>query len=129
MPITMHLEGFAELERALDQLSRRVSVRVQRNALMVAAEPTRRAMAVHAPHEPGKPDLRDSMTVSPTPGEDANEIAVAIGPSQAGWYGSFQEFGTSRHAAQPFVRPAFDETVEEAAQAIADELRNELDFL
>ena len=48
---------------------------------------------------------------------------IAVGPSSKGYYLMFQEFGTSRHKAQPFLRPAFDEKQHEAIQAMADEFK------
>lgn len=124
----MRVEGLSELKSKLDQYSKRVSKQMQRNALLVAVEPARRAIANWAPVEPGKPDLRDTIISSAVRGEDSDVVSVAVGPSKSGYYGSFQELGTSRHAAQPFVRPGFDETVTEVAESIADELRTELDF-
>jgi HK97 gp10 family phage protein len=106
--IDLTFEGGAELGRALGSLSQRVSRGIQREALKDAAEPMRKEMSMLAPVEAGKPDLRDTMTISNARGTDAQEVAVAVGPSKAGFYGSFQEFGTSRHGAQPFARPAFD---------------------
>lgn len=120
--VSLKFEGGRELAAALGQLSGRVSKRIQREALVMAADPMRKAMAQKAPHEPGKPDLRDTMTISNARGQDSNEVAIAVGPSKAGFYGSFQEFGTARHGAQPFARPAFDETANAALQVIADDL-------
>lgn len=83
-------------------------------------------MSVMAPHAPGKPDLRDTISVSGARGTDSNEIAVAIGPSRAGFYGSFQELGTKHHAAQPFARPAFDSQGPTSLQIIASAIWREL---
>lgn len=55
-----------------------------------------------------------------------DESVVFIGPSTDAFYGKFQEFGTSRHAPQPFMRPAADEKFQAAAQAVADRIRNAL---
>jgi HK97 gp10 family phage protein len=46
-------------------------------------------------------------------------VAVAVGPSKAGFYGIFQEFGTVHHGAQPFARPAFDQTVQKSLGILA----------
>ena len=48
---------------------------------------------------------------------------IAVGPSSKGYHFLFQEFGTSRHKAQPFLRPAFDEKQHEAIQAMAGEFK------
>jgi HK97 gp10 family phage protein len=119
-------EGGTALANALASLSQGVSRRIQREVLKEAAEPMRREMAILAPHEPGPPDLRDTMTISPARGEDEQEVAVAVGPSKAGFYGSQQEFGNINHAAQPFARPAFDAKVSESLKLIGDGLWREL---
>lgn len=117
--ITVKFEGGAELTKALEQLPLRASKRIQREALVDAGEAIAKRMAARAPHEPGKPDLRDAMTVSNSRGRDAQEVAVVVGPSKAGWYGAFQEFGTSQHGAQPFARPAFDESIQSSLNLIS----------
>jgi HK97 gp10 family phage protein len=122
MNVTFEFKGGADLAKALEQLSDRVARKVQREALTTAAEPLRARMASLAPHAPGAPDLRNTMVVSNARGIDTNEVAVAIGPSKAGYYGSFQEFGTARHSAQPFMRPALDETAETVLRVLADEM-------
>jgi HK97 gp10 family phage protein len=118
----------SDLLRGLNELSDRVSKRVQRQALREGAEPMRQAMSAHAPHEPGTPDLRDMMVISNAKGQDVNEVAIAVGPTRRGFYGLFQEFGTARHGAQPFARPAFDETAQEALDVIVDSLWDALQF-
>jgi len=112
--ITVKFTGGVELAATLEKLPQRVSTRIQREALMDAAEPMRKRMAQLAPFEPGKPDLRDAMTISNARGQDARETAVAVGPSKAGFYGSFLELGTKFIHARPFVRPAFDENVQKS---------------
>jgi HK97 gp10 family phage protein len=107
--ITVRFEGGSELAKTLATLSQRVSKKIQREALVDAAEPMRARMARLAPFEPGKPDLRDAMVISNARGTDVQETAVAVGPSKAGFYGSFLELGTKFLAARPFARPAFDE--------------------
>lgn len=107
----MKFEGGKELADNLAQLPQRISRRVQLQALREAAEPMRDGMSRLAPVEPGPPDLRDMMTISPARGTDREELAVAIGPSRRGFYGLFQEFGTVHHGAQPFARPAFDQGI------------------
>jgi HK97 gp10 family phage protein len=119
-------EGGPALAKALASLSQGVSRRIQREVLREAAEPMRREMAVLAPHEPGAPDLRESMTISPAKGEDEQEVAVAVGPSRKAFYGSFQEFGTAHHGAQPFARPAFDSKVSTSLDLIGKGLWREL---
>ena len=46
-----------------------------------------------------------------------------VGPSKEAWYGSLQEVGTIHQPAQPFLRPALDETKNDVVEEIADQLR------
>lgn len=84
---SMRIEGLADLQRKLDQYSRRVSRDMQKNALLVAVEPARKAMVVHAPLEPGKPDLRDTIIAASVRAQDSKAVAVAVGPTKSGFYG------------------------------------------
>lgn len=49
-----------------------------------------------------------------------------VGPDAKHFYGSLQEFGTSHHKAQPFMRPAWDEKQDEALEIIKRELGGEI---
>lgn len=122
MKPTFRFEGGQELQKALAQLPARVSKRVQVEALFHAAEPMRRDMERSAPVEPGKPDARDTIIIQRRRGVDAQETTVVVGPSKAGWYLSFQEFGTAHHPPQPFARPAFDRNQGEAMQRLAADI-------
>lgn len=122
----MRFEGGEQLARKLRALPPALSQKILRAALKEAAEPMRARMAAYAPREPGAPDLADNIGISlasrigSTAGgqwrarHDAFEQAVAVGPTKAFFYGLFQEYGTTRHGAQPFMRPAFDEVSPES---------------
>lgn len=107
--IAVKFEGGKELAAALATLTPRVSARLQREGLESAAEPIRKAMAAKAPRRPPHPDMADHIITQRVRGKDAQEVAVAVGPAKRFFYASFQEFGTVKHGAQPFARPAFDE--------------------
>lgn len=124
--INLEFEGGAELAANLRTLSTRLSRRIVTEALREAAEPMRKQMSRMAPHEPGKPDLRDAMSISRAMGADSQEVAVAVGPTRSGFYGSFQELGTKHHAAQPFLRPSFDSNVQPSLRILAAAVWREL---
>lgn len=50
-----------------------------------------------------------------------------VGPSQGGGHGVLQEFGTVHHAAQPFMRPAWEAHKEQALDIIKRDLGDEID--
>lgn len=123
--ITVRMEGADKLARALRELPTRVNRSVQRDALMAAAEPIRAAAASMAPRAPGAPDLADNISISGARPDDGS-VGVAIGPSKNFFYGQFQEFGTSRHAAHPFMRPAWDQESGRSLRTITSALWNAL---
>lgn len=122
MKFGFQLEGASEFAKLLEALPGRASKQVQREILEHAAEPMRKDMADTVAYEPGKPDIRDHMATATARGEDANETAVAVGPTKEGFYGSFLELGTAHMAPQPFARPAFDRNVDGSLEIIGDEI-------
>lgn len=116
--ISLKFEGGAELQQALGQLSDRVSKKVQLEALTFAADLPRRRMQELVHVEPGKPDIKDHMVITPVRGE----VAVSVGPAKASFYGSFLEFGTRHAEAFPFARPAFDQTWQKSLELISQDL-------
>ena len=126
MEVAFQFDG-SDLHDGLSQLSDRVSRRIQREVLKEAAEPMRKRMSVKAPRDPSTPlDLKDEMTISNARGEDRQEVAIAVGPSKRAFHGSFQEYGTVHHPAQPFARPAFDGGAPISLRAIVAGLWREL---
>jgi HK97 gp10 family phage protein len=61
-------------------------------------------------------NLRRSITMEDGPGE----FEINIGTDVV--YAPFQEFGTSRMAARPYLRPAFDENTAQVEREIAEAL-------
>ena len=131
--ISMKLEGGARLAQNLSKLGFTEQRGVLVKILKHGAEPMAARMEQLAPVEEGKPDLRDHISISSTSkvaGPETlgsrrlneGEAAVAVGPEKAFFYGLFQEFGTVRHGAQPFMRPAFDEKSGEALKLIQEDI-------
>lgn len=119
---SMRIDGGAELAKALDSLSARLSKKILREALLDGGEPIRRLTAQRAPRAPGEPDMADHIAVAAVRDQD-HQASVGIGPDEKRFfYDLFQERGTARHKAQPFYRPAFDEKVPAAVGIIGAEL-------
>lgn len=127
------LEGGEALAAALNALPDRVRGTTLRAALMEAAEPMRATAARLAPYAPGAPDLKANIGISRATrigsvgggrwrAKVEGEEAVAVGPTQKFFYGLFQEYGTTRHGAQPFLRPAFDAEAGQAVRILAARL-------
>lgn len=111
---TVKIEGLRELDRAFGQLPKSVAKSVGRQVLRDAAEPMARAARQLAPRD--EYHLYESIDVSTrlnrrqramhreTAAETFSEMFVGTNNPA----GVQQEFGNERHAAQPFMRPAWD---------------------
>lgn len=127
MKVTFRFEGGEEVARALTQLSERGSRAVQREALTEGAEVIRTAIASMAPRRPPAPDIADHIVLGRLNQTDQHGGGVSIGPEKGRYfYGKFLEYGTVKMNAQPFMRPAFDGTAEQALGVIGRALWREL---
>lgn len=71
-------------------------------------------------HKPGV--LRDSILVAYDEPDSLQGVRATylVTWSKDAFYGRFIEFGTSKMAARPFLRPAYEAKKEAAAKAVAD---------
>lgn len=136
MTVTVKLSGFAELEQALDNLSKAAGKGALRRSLKRAAEPTAKLAAQMAPKRTGK--LAASIIVGAKLNgrqtkihrkmfrDDRSSVELFVGPSylrgDGGRHGHLLEFGTIKMPPQPFMRPAW----EQDQKAILDRLKVEL---
>lgn len=128
----MTLHGAQDLAKRLNELPKAVSLRVQREAARAAAEPMRAEAAALAPRDPEVEGttLADSIVIGTISQRRLNrqgrsEVVVEVGPSRKpadAFYGYFQEYGTVHHAAQPFMRPAFDHTSRQSLNILLSRL-------
>lgn len=126
MSETVKVEGLADLDRAMAELSVSIQRRILREVGTAALEPMDRAWRSLAPFDPaaentdedGRPyvHLRDSGGVGSKLSRrqqkrhrkrDDVEIHAGPGPHSKAVQA---EFGNSRHAAEPYMRPAWDQT-------------------
>ena len=121
--IVVEIEGWEELEAKLKALGAEINAgALLEDALMEGGEIVKGAIEAQAPVRTGQ--LSGSITVS-TQGKQKHSIR--IGPSGAGFYGRFLEYGTSRMGARPFVRPGFDGSVSQAEAAISAAIWREVE--
>jgi HK97 gp10 family phage protein len=119
--VTMKTTGFADLEKALEQLPQKAGKPLLRRALKKAAKPMADLMRDLAPDGPGPgDDLKSSITVAARlskrqaglhkkmfkSDKASVQMFVGPGPDPAAWN---QEFGNINHGAQPFARPAWEQ--------------------
>jgi hypothetical protein len=138
------LKGWPELERALaEELPKATSRNVLTRALKEAAQPMVGKMASLAPYDPADRDedgkhLRDTIRAQPAKAKLARKsglprdagVMMLVGPGPTGRRARsnafWQENGTVKQAAQPYVRPAADSegaaTVGRLKDALAEQI-------
>lgn len=123
------IKGLEELIKNLNSLPDKLEKRVLRAAVRQGANAIKKKAQEFVPVDKG--DLKKSIKVS---GEKAKPgvIAFKIRPTEnkkkriSVFYGRFQEFGTSKMAAHPFMRPAYDEAGENVLNAVIDTIKSKL---
>jgi HK97 gp10 family phage protein len=136
MKTTVRVEGLRELDAALGELSKATAkntlVRVGKAALEPMAE-VARSLAPDDP-ETGGNDLKTSIVVGTklTPRqkrlakkEPKSFATVHLGTADEAAVP--QEFGTSQHGPQPFMRPAFAQEARPTINRVAAGLKPEID--
>jgi HK97 gp10 family phage protein len=133
MTITVKVEGLRDIQRALHDLPKKATAKnIMKRVLMNRAEPVARAARANVPVEEGW--LRESIDVSTKlsprqrrmhrkPHRDEVEVFIGPGPDPAA---HLQEFGSSRHRAQPFLRPAWDGLKRSVLDKIGDDMWAEI---
>lgn len=127
----MNIEGLDELKKAFNLLPQRVAAKAASKSVREGAKVIQKAAKAKVPVDTG--NLKRSIAIKVlNKKRDAMEVVAIIGPGAGhfskkkqtrtgdGFYGFFVECGTKKMKAQPFMRPAYDESKIEAQQAIMD---------
>ena len=133
---TVKTTGFAELEKALDQLTKSAGKGVLRRALKTAAEPMADAANSMAPTGPTgdyaksfsystKLNKRQSGLHRKMFKNDRAAVEGFVGTNDPA--GVQQEFGNIHHGPQPALRPAFDQEGKPTLDRLGKELWTELE--
>lgn len=109
--IAVRVTGLAGMEHVLEAIPAELQETHLLGAMATAAEPVAAAARALAPRadEPTHPKVgpgADSIRVWKLPPEPTRPPTVAVTYDQRHYYMGWQELGSSRHAAQPFLRPA-----------------------
>jgi hypothetical protein len=129
--LTFTIEGLAELDEALTELpkatSRNVLIRVLTKEGWVIAN----AGAAFAPKLTGHLAASYTVTTNLSPHQAAlnvkeSDVEVYVGPGPAA-EGIQTEFGNSHQAAEPHLRPAWDQNVNTVLFNIAKDLGDEIE--
>ncbi|WP_321953109.1 HK97-gp10 family putative phage morphogenesis protein [Paraburkholderia bannensis] len=125
------IENPAALTDYLDRLETVASEEVLRQAAVAGARVIHAEVKLRAPvgnayerkgtkHVPGT--LKRSVLIAYDDEESvAGQLAIYLVTwSKDAFYGRFVEFGTSRAAAKPFLRPGYDAKKQQAAEAVIE---------
>ena len=138
---TFSITGLADLEKRLQDFPDKLARNVLRKAMASGAAVIRDEARRLAPKDTGEM-ARDIMIkrAKQTKGSNGFEYQVFVrtgkksrlagkkrNVSRDSFYWRFQEFGTSKMPAHPFMRPAFDAKKEAAVEAIRDRLAAEIE--
>lgn len=132
MRTTVRVEGLRSLDQALGQLSKSAGKAVLRRVAKKALVPFDKAWRERAPHLSGELEESGGIGTKLTrrqarmnrKREDKSSVEVFAGPNNPAAVP--QEFGTVDQRAQPFARPAWDDTKDETLQIVKDELGGEI---
>lgn len=142
--VEFEVRGLQELEQALLEVGNSCAGSALFGALMAAALPMQKATQALAPisdrphyrYKKGKKGKGEKEKTLTQPGNlrknisrkrlksGRGETGAEVGISWRGnaFYGRFVEFGTSKQAAKPFLRPAFDAKKEESLTIFKEKL-------
>lgn len=148
--VSVNLIGLGGLQAEFEKLAKAVGNKVVRDAVMAGARVARDKARASAPVRSGK--LKKNITVtrlkqSETPGGATAGIRVKkpsgktakarkrSGKKRKGnrfeydapYYWKFLEQGTSKMAAKPFIRPAWDSSLPQIEKAVTDKLAEGID--
>ena len=132
------VRGFKELDRALGELPKSTGKNVLKRVAIKAMKRMEDGMAQRAPRDDGT--LANSMRTQAvkatrqrgqTRFDARNGVEVITGPAPEGRMdranAGFQEFGTVKMPAQPYMRPAADYEAEGVIEVLKDELATQID--
>lgn len=136
MTVPVKVHGLKELDEALGLLPKAFAKAALRELGKKALVPVQEAAQGYAPDDPETPtaNLRESIVIGTKltkrqagarrsmmreTGESKSFVEVFVGTKHIA--GVPQEFGTVNHAAQPFMRPAWDENQDRVLDIIRDE--------
>lgn len=118
------IKGVDKLEAKFAKLKERTRGEILKNAVRAGALPIQTAAVIKAPIEFGT--LKRSIHTEIV-NASATHAEAEVGTDLE--YAPYQEFGTSKMAAQPYLRPAFDEQSDAAKKEISAALKAQLDSI
>lgn len=133
MRVSIKVEGLKDLDAALAELPKTAAKATLRRVAVKALQPFDKAWREKAPHLTGQLEESGGVGTKLTKRQaslnrkrdDKSFVEVFAGPDNPAAVP--QEFGTVDQRAQPFARPAWDETQDETLAIVREELGAEID--
>lgn len=117
--LSVEILGLRELDRALQELAWPAARRALRKGMRKGANVVRDEVRAKAPVDTG--NLKRRIRTRERSEEEGN-MRFAVEIPRSAFYGRFLEYGTSKMAAKPFLRPAAEGKTEAAVTAMRDAL-------
>lgn len=116
MSVDLDFSDIDKLQKKLDEMGRKGSI-LENKALLAGAEVINKEVVKNAPERTGhaKKYLKVSK-VSKEKGIKVVKVGISKGDNSEAFYLKFHEYGTSKMAARPFMRPAFERKRKEALE-------------
>ena len=127
------LEGDKKLEKSLVTLGLRTGLTILRRAGRAAMLPTKKMMEAGANYDGSSEEkhMRDSISITSKKGGRTSRqraMQIRVGPTRAhNQKAVAQEYGTSKQAAKPFIRPAGRRGAKLAIPILRNTFKKELD--
>lgn len=123
------IDGLDDVIKKLQNLPDNLEKKVLRAAVRQGANVIRDKAREHVREDTG--NLKKSIIVSGVKGKPGT-VAFRIKPvtrkkGKAVFYGYFLEYGTSKMAAKPFMRPAYDKAGDDVLDKVVNTIKSKLD--
>lgn len=125
---TFDVQGLAELEKAMLELEAKVATSVLRKSARQAMAPVLTRAQSLAPEDTGalKADLK-MRSKKNTSGKGKTAITINVGHTRKAPHALQQEYGTSRHAAKPYLRESLKSQSEKVLNILSVRLKENIE--
>jgi HK97 gp10 family phage protein len=121
----VQISGFPELDAALNELSLVAQRAVMVKAVRAGSEPLVAAFKANAPIATGNLQRQISTQLLNSQ-NTVDQVAMRIGPTKKGFYGSYRDRGTRFLRATHWFMLAFSQTLQAARDRMVDVLKQEI---
>lgn len=124
----LKLDGFAELDKQLAALGKKMATEIGRDAVVASSELLRDAWKAGAPYDPQQRGaaakyghLRDNITIGPVRAQNTNAVVYKVFTGNA-YFGYFLEWGTAKMPPHPWARPIIERVKGEMVEVFVKRL-------